>query len=80
MLIQAGKKYDSITLEADGKLLQIGVGVAAVVDEAIDETILRAAIALLAGKIGEVLRLELALCDQRLGRLAVDLGLIDGAT
>jgi hypothetical protein len=43
-----------IALEADGELLQIGVGVAAVVDEAVDEAILGAAIALLAGKVGEV--------------------------
>ena len=49
-----------IALEADGELLQVGVGVAAVVDEAVDEAILGAAIALLAGKVGEVTGLELA--------------------
>src|SRR5690606_10406768 len=66
-----------IGLEANGQLLDIGVGLAAVVLHAVDKLGGGGLEATLAGKIGEVTGLQLALGDQLPGRLGVDIRAVD---
>jgi hypothetical protein len=62
-------------LESDLELLQIGVGLLAVIAHAIDEVALGGTVAVAAP--GEIFLLGMALADQLLGRRQIEIGAID---